>query len=191
MILKIRVKYPNRIMETFIITRRPRCPTRWGIFTTLSWFPSARRERQRVQMVGQRSYVRHSLLHSEVYDSSMRRFEPSRIRFQNMPSESGPSALAPKGPGSAMELALPLLRRHPLIPNQTINLRRDGGAGRTALTFRRDPRRVQKKLVSLPIGWWCAWVNIPTRDSWEHVGAPEGALRGGSCYPRIPGRHRF
>ena len=24
---------------------------------------------------------------------------------------------------------------------------------------------------------------------WEHVGAPERALRGGSCFPRIPGSH--
>ena len=36
--------------------------------------------------------------------------------------------------------------------------------------------------VSLPVDW-CAWENIPTRDSWEHVGAPERALRGGSCSP--------
>ena len=82
-----------------------------------------------------------------------------------------------------MEPVLPLLRRHALIPNQTINLRRDGGAGHTGLTFRRDPRRVQKKLFSLLAGWWCACFNRPTRDSWEHVGAPEGALRGGSCSP--------
>ena len=26
---------------------------------------------------------------------------------------------------------------------------------------------------------------------WEHVGAPERALRGGSCFPRIPGSHCF
>ena len=26
---------------------------------------------------------------------------------------------------------------------------------------------------------------------WEHVGAPERALRGGSCFPRIPGDHCF
>ena len=29
---------------------------------------------------------------------------------------------------------------------------RSSGAGRTALTFRRDPRRVQKKLFSLSVG---------------------------------------
>ena len=44
--------------------------------------------------------------------------------------------------------------------------------------------------VSLPVDW-CAWENNPTRDSWEHVGAPERALRGGSCFPRIPGSHCF
>ena len=26
---------------------------------------------------------------------------------------------------------------------------------------------------------------------WEHVGAPERALRGGSCFPRTPGSHCF
>ena len=109
---------------------------------------------------------------------------------KDVPSESGPSALAPQGPGSC-EPALHLLRRHPLISNQTINFRRDGGAGRTALTFRRDPHRVQKKLFSLLAGWWCPWVTIPTRDSWEHVGAQGGTLCGGSCSPRIPVSHRF
>ena len=29
------------------------------------------------------------------------------------------------------------------------------------------------------------------REGWEHVGAPERALRGGSCFPRIPGSHCF
>ena len=29
----------------------------------------------------------------------------------------------------------------------------------------------------LPAGCWYAWENNPTRDSWEHVGAPERALR--------------
>ena len=33
--------------------------------------------------------------------------------------------------------------------------------------------------------------NKPTRISWEHVGAPERPLRGGSCFPRIPGSHCF
>ena len=49
---------------------------------------------------------------------------------------------------------------------------------------------LMSKLVRLPVDW-CAWENKPTRDSWEHVGAPERALRGGSCFPRIPGSHCF
>ena len=59
----------------------------------------------------------------------------------------------------------------------------------TALTLCRDPRRVQRSC--LVAGCWYAWENNPTRDSWEHVGAPERALRGGSCFPRIPGSHCF
>ena len=47
-----------------------------------------------------------------------------------------------------------------------------------------------REAVSLPVDW-CAWENIPTRDSWKDVGAPERALRGGSCFPRIPGSHCF
>ena len=35
----------------------------------------------------------------------------------------------------------------------------------------------------LPAVGWCAWVNKPTRDSWEHVGAPEGSLGGGCLFP--------
>ena len=53
----------------------------------------------------------------------------------------------------------------------------------------RDPRR-SGEAVSLPVDW-CAWENKPTRDSWEHVGAPERALRGGSCFPRTPGSLRL
>ena len=40
-------------------------------------------------------------------------------------------------------------------------------------------------------GCWYSWENNPTRDSWEHVGAPERALRGGSYFPRILGSHCF
>ena len=78
-ILKIRVKYPDRIMETLSSPRRPRCPTRWWNFIKLSRFSiSASR---RVHVVGPRSSVRHLLPHSEVRDSSMRRFGKSRVRF--------------------------------------------------------------------------------------------------------------
>ena len=37
--------------------------------------------RRLAHVVGQRSSVRHLLPHSEIRDSSMRRFEPSRVRF--------------------------------------------------------------------------------------------------------------
>ena len=41
-----------------------------------------------------------------------------------------------------------------------------------------------REAVSLPVDW-CAWENNPTRDSWEHVGAPGGALRGWLLFPHV------
>ena len=43
-----------------------------------------------------------------------------------------------------------------------------------------------REAVSL-LAYWYSWENNPTRDSWEHVGAPERALLGGSCFPRDTG----
>ena len=66
--------------------------------------------------------------------------------------------------------------------------------GRVVLDVRLSPsvgtRVGSGEAVSLPVDW-CAWENKPTRDSWERVGAPERALRGGSCFPRTPGSHCF
>ena len=61
---------------------------------------------------------------------------------------------------------------------------------RVVLDVRLSPSVGTGEAVSLPVDW-CAWENKPTRDSWEHVGAPERALLGGSCCPRIPGSHCF
>ena len=48
-----------------------------------------------------------------------------------------------------------------------------------ALTFSQDSRRVWRSW--LPVFWLVFVGKHPTRDSWEHVGAPRRALRGGFC----------
>ena len=58
-----------------------------------------------------------------------------------------------------------------------------------ALTFSQDSRRVWKSW--LPVGLMVFVGKYPTRDSWEHAGAPRPALRGDFRIPPTPGSHRF
>ena len=151
-----------------------------------------------VQGDARQRYLGHFLIELTLIDSSMSRHLPSHLMclaviisncFFSCPcAQQSPSLeLVPKmlrqwvfGPdgdptprGVGFRLSQVLSCHFILLPSPSVRTRVASG-----------------EVGSMSVDW-CSWENIRRGIHGSTVGAPRRALRGGSCFPRIPGSHCF